>query len=557
MVRRAVGGACPPAEAVTGDRSTLASGSHSRRGLSRHVDGRHPLFRVSAHAPTHPQASRSFGAIARALRSHPDALCLFPIIAVAIFFRAEFVFRAPMFMQHDSLGYFLPAYELATGEGFGVGFRRTPLYPLFLSGALVTLGEGLAGILILQHALGVATAGTAYWLGRITFGRLVGLAGGLLAAVNGALLIAEHYLMSEPLFIPLLAAALLTLIQAGRSPRVWRYLLAGLLLGLATLCRPIAQALFPLVPLAFLLLGQRLREIARGTLLVALGIAALIVPWTVRNCLAGGECTTTSVMGQSLLARTAYYDHGFVYFDSRDPRRGAEAPNAAVRRFIQRASEKNSSGGVIARGLQAEFNWTDAETARYTREMALDAIRHQPLYYASGTLQMFWRIFGGEYDRLRTDWKTQGRRLNREEWDERVQHLLANPTPEQRAEFDRAEALVTFWQPVYWRPWLPLLAVVGLTASLLSGGVVRGAAILGLASLLLMLAAAAFNGPVPRYRYPVDPLLGLLAAGGALTLVRLGSRLPRLASRVMTTKHQLRRAPGAAPEAGLPGHETV
>jgi hypothetical protein len=33
--------------------------------------------------------------------------------------------------------------------------------------------------------------------------------------------------------------------------------------------------------------------------------------------------------------------------------------------------------------------------------------------------------------------------------------------------------------------------------------------------------------PLPRYRYPVEPLLGLLAAGGLTTLVALAQRVVR------------------------------
>jgi 4-amino-4-deoxy-L-arabinose transferase-like glycosyltransferase len=471
-----------------------------------------------------------------ALRAHPDLLCSTLVVGLALAFRSQFVFRAPMFMQHDSAGYLLPAHDLYSGQGFGVGFRRTPVYPLFLAGVLLAFGDNLAGILIVQHLLGAATAGLTYWLGRLTFGRPVGLAGGVLVAVNGALLIGEHYLMSEGLFIPLLALTLLVLIWAGRSGKAPRYLLAGALLAVSALCRPIAQALYPLVPLGLLLLGQRPARAARGTLLVALGVLALQLPWTFRNCLSSGECSTTGVMGQAMLARTAYYDHGFVFYDQNDPQRGPDAPRPAIRRSIQRASEQNFSGGVIARRLQAEFKWSDAETARNAREMALEVIRRQPLYYLTGTLKMFWQIYSGEFERLRTDWKTQGRRLNREEWDDRIAHLLSSPTADQEAEFEHAEWLVNFWQPAYWQPWLPLLSLVGLVCALSVRGPARGAAILGLAGLILMLVAAAFDGPVARYRYPADPFIGLLAVGGFVALVRpavsLTPRIPGLAARV-------------------------
>jgi 4-amino-4-deoxy-L-arabinose transferase-like glycosyltransferase len=462
--------------------------------------------------------------LSRTIRAHPDAVALALIVLVASLFRGQFVFRAPMFMQHDSIGYFLPAYELSTGQGFGVGFRRTPVYPLFLAGVLSASGQSLTSILVAQHILGLVTAGVTYWLGRITFGRGVGLVGGLLVAVNGALIVGEHYLMSEALFIPLLGLALLALVSAARRPTILGCLVAGFLLALAALCRPIAQALFLLVPIAIILHRHTLREVLRGTALVAMGVAAVLLPWTVRNCLTGGECSTIGVVGQAMLARTAYYDRGFVFYDQDDPQRGPDAPRPAIRRSIQRASDQGFSGGAIARRLQVEFKWSDAETARLTREMALDAIRRQSAYYLTGTLAMLWQIYGGEFERLRADWKTQSRRLNRDEWDARVEHFLADPTPEQESEFPYAEALISFWQPVYWKPWLPLLSLVGMAAALLAPGPTRGAAVLGLASLILMFTAAALNGPVARYRYPLDPYIGLLAAGGAAALIRLAWR---------------------------------
>jgi hypothetical protein len=47
-----------------------------------------------------------------------------------------------------------------------------------------------------------------------------------------------------------------------------------------------------------------------------------------------------------------------------------------------------------------------------------------------------------------------------------------------------------------------------------------------LTSLALIFPSAALVGYVPRYRYPADPLLAVLAAGGLLALVGL-ARLAR------------------------------
>jgi hypothetical protein len=121
----------------------------------------------------------------------------------------------------------------------------------------------------------------------------------------------------------------------------------------------------------------------------------------------------------------------------------------------------------------------------------------------------------GEPERLRTDWKTQGRRESRGEWPERARWVLASPSDQQEEEFPRAELVVNLWQPAFWAPWWPLLALAGLALALTGKASRRGAAILGLAALLLMLVAAALDGPVARYRYPADPLIAVLGAGAA------------------------------------------
>ena len=46
------------------------------------------------------------------------------------------------------------------------------------------------------------------------------------------------------------------------------------------------------------------------------GLQAAIIPAANH-----GEASTTGVMGQAMLARTTYYDRGFVYYDERDPSR--------------------------------------------------------------------------------------------------------------------------------------------------------------------------------------------------------------------------------------------
>ena len=51
--------------------------------------------------------------------------------------------------------------------------------------------------------------------------------------------------------------------------------------------------------------------------------------------------------------------------------------------------------------------------------------------------------------------------------------------------------------------------------------VLRAAPNTGRALGWLLLAAVAMVAPLARYRYPIEPLLGLLAAGGVTTVIGL------------------------------------
>ncbi|MCC7104434.1 MAG: glycosyltransferase family 39 protein [Chloroflexi bacterium] len=485
-------------------------------------------------------------------RQHADLLGIGFLTLLALGMRAQIVFRAPVFMAPDSLGYFLPAYDLVTGQGFDVGFRRTPVYPLFIAACLKLFGEDLSAIVATQHLLGAATAALTYLIGRVTVGRLVGLVAGALVALDGALLVGEHYLMTEGVFIPLLALTLLTLILAvSRSraeqgtagntgrPRASLLVGAGLLMGLTALCRPVAQPLIVLAPLALLLGGWGWRSTIVGSVAFGAGFVALLAPWAVYNAASHGDASTTGVIGQAMLARTAYYDRGFVFYDERQPERGQDAPRAAARRIVENAKRDRLQGGAIARRLQSELDLSDPELARLNRELALDVILRQPAYYLQGTAAMTWQLFQAEYDRVGYDWKTQGRRVSRDEWPDRAAHLLANPTDAQNEERGRVEAATNIWQPAFWAPWLPLASFLGLTLAFVVGGPARLLLLPGLATFILLLTSAAINGPLPRDHYPTDPYMALAAVSAVVLAYRLIARRRQAASETQ---------PRAAPE---------
>src|SRR4051812_6974495 len=193
------------------------------------------------------------------VRAHPDLVLLTALALIAVGARGVLLTRAPLFLRRDSVAYFQVGWELANGLGFDLPLRRTPLYPLFIAGVVAALGEDLRGLALAQHLLGLVTVVATYLLGRAMFGRAAGAVAALLTAISAPLLIYEHYILAEPLFIPFLTVGLLLVVLAIQREDGRLYLAGGVVLALAALSRPIGQALLPLAPLAILVHHRRLR----------------------------------------------------------------------------------------------------------------------------------------------------------------------------------------------------------------------------------------------------------------------------------------------------------
>ncbi len=462
-------------------------------------------------------------------RRHPDLGALLLIGVVAGVLRLAFLYRAPVFLTGDSQSHFLPGFDLAHGFTFDPELRRPAGYPLFVAGVIAFLGEELRALAFVQHVLGVVTALLTYGLGRLTFGRTAGVVGGLLVALNGALILSEHSVMTEALFGTLLAGALLALLLgarvSGAPSRRWGwFVLAGVLLGAGALTRPVGQILLLLVPLWLLLLRRGWRSVLSDSLLVSLGFGLLIGPWMLRNLAEHGSLTASGGLGRSLVARTIKYDTGF--FDADQPTPAEADLKGQVRQFVRgkRNTIRNSrSVRSTQAGLIKELGLTQAQSNSLMRQVALEAIAARPAYYVVGSLQMAGQIVGGKEkeDSLQARWNQRTDKDWIEQWEARVDHLVQPTSPAEQREIDRAAAIVGIYQPAQLGALVPTLALVGLgLAALLPSQ--RPALLPGAAALLLVLASAFLDGPVPRYRYPVDPLLGLFVAGGVVTLARLG-----------------------------------
>jgi len=147
----------------------------------------------------------------------------------------------------------------------------------------------LGGTSALAHrlascVLGAAAVAVVGLTGRRIAGERAGLVGAALAAVYPMLWINDGMLISESMYVLLVAAVLLAAYRLWDARTTTNALLLGIAIGLAALTRPEAVLLVPLigVPLLF----SRVTDVRHrifGVLAVGLACLAVILPWWVRN----------------------------------------------------------------------------------------------------------------------------------------------------------------------------------------------------------------------------------------------------------------------------------
>ena len=268
-------------------------------------------------------------------RSWLVVLVVGALLRFALFAVAASGSSARLLYLPDSLDYDLLARRLVAHARFARDERapfhpeilRTPAYPVFLAtiyaaagphplpgppspgsgnGATDHRGEivaaALAGVFLSTTAIALVRRAAREWLPGSS-GRLAAL----LVALDLGAAAYGCFLLTEALFVVLLLLALTNLgrLRRGRTARDVaaragddsRHALAvGLLLGLATLCRPIALGL----PVAFAL-GRTRRQAA----LLLSGAALAVAPWVLRNGLTAGLWNVSSVGSVNLLYHRA------------------------------------------------------------------------------------------------------------------------------------------------------------------------------------------------------------------------------------------------------------
>jgi hypothetical protein len=196
-------------------------------------------------------------------------------------------------LTRDEMEYLSLARSLTAGDGFTydatmregsvIPFGRAPGYPAFLA----MVGGGRSVVTSVPSSVQIAQAlvgGLGVLLIGLVAHRVSGPSGArwaaVLSAIHPPLAWIAAYALSEALFWPIGLACVLVYdrILESRSTRPLLPLVCGLLCGAGVLVRP-ALLVFVGLAGAVLVLGRRPGAAAT----MALGVALVLVPWTVRN----------------------------------------------------------------------------------------------------------------------------------------------------------------------------------------------------------------------------------------------------------------------------------
>jgi len=259
--------------------------------------------------------------------------------------------------------------RIAAGDWLGDGvFYQAPLYPYFLGVLQFLFGHSLWLVRIVQITLGSVACALIFLVGEKLFSRRAGIAAGLMLACYAPAIFFEGLIEKSVLDLFLLTVLLFNLYGVDQSVRGWRWLSAGVVLGMLGLSRENALILVPVVALwiVFYFADRSLPVRARWLGLFFAGLLLVLVPVGWRNLAVGGEFTlTTSQFGPNFfIGNNAAADgtYGSVRKIIREPQ--LEGPDA--KRLAEKAvGHELTSGQVSSYWFHQALDYIQARPAEW------------------------------------------------------------------------------------------------------------------------------------------------------------------------------------------------
>jgi 4-amino-4-deoxy-L-arabinose transferase-like glycosyltransferase len=195
---------------------------------------------------------------------------------------------------------FIEPYKFRFDHHVSPSAGHPPLYPLALSAVSLLGGTSELAHRSLGLVLGAATIVLVGLLGRRAGGDRLGLVAAGLCAVYPLMVAVDGALMSETLYGPLIAVALLAAWRLLDHPGPWIALGTGAAIALAALTRSEALLLVPLLAWPAAWRGGSGWPLRAA--LATLGCVLVLAPWTVRNADRFGAFVAVSTNDATVVA---------------------------------------------------------------------------------------------------------------------------------------------------------------------------------------------------------------------------------------------------------------
>lgn len=228
-----------------------------------------------------------------ALRRAPGALWI--VLGVALAVRVLVVLATPSYApfgdpaDYDRIARFLEYFGTYPPSTFadptGPAALRPPGYPYLLAGVYEVVGVRWDVARIVGAGLGTVAVALLWGIVRRVWDARLALWSAAVAALLPSLVWVGGGLTAEVLFVPLLLGAVWAAVRHREAPAPGWAAAAGVLLGLAVLTR--TNGLVVVLPLLLAAWLPRRRLLDPVVLLV--GLAVALAPWTVRNAVAFGS----------------------------------------------------------------------------------------------------------------------------------------------------------------------------------------------------------------------------------------------------------------------------
>ncbi len=190
--------------------------------------------------------------------------------------------------------------------------RRPPGYPVFIAFIYKLFGNKIINLQIAQMILIGISCVLVYLLGIKISAETLAFWAGFFSAVNTIMIPLSYYIMSESLMIFFVTLILYLTISLIRNVNLLGSIICGVVLGLATLIRPIVMFLpLVIICLIYYLTKCRLKFLAA----IILPFLLIVSSWTIRNYRVSGYFIPISLGGEmelwngSFLPGQGYSDH--------------------------------------------------------------------------------------------------------------------------------------------------------------------------------------------------------------------------------------------------------